>query len=263
MAKIRITLKDPKDHTQVKDRLVEFATEMAMGPKDNHNGPIRIDCEVSTSDEVEALIHYLKQLTGKLPINEKPAAKTPKTTSLEENSMNRIIELVKSKPNQDEVINYLREMNFAFVSFDHLKDICEKNNWQFNLKKESHQEYQYMVRVMRLAKDPKNDKIDPTLYVGFKLFGKRAPGFLLYTSGQFKEAIKMNWASDKEINFKVKEKFYKFPEPMSYEERAKWRAEDRKVVNSDGAYEGTPFYLKWKPFVTILKPLPKKKKKQG
>lgn len=259
--KIRITLFSKNNLANPEsDRLVTFSTEMNAGPKGEHNGPIRLEAMMENQDEVEQMINYLKQLSGKLPIQEKPS-RVARTKSSETDSMQKIIDTALDKRTIDEMVKYLRDMNFAFVTVDHLAEICKKNDWEFKLKNEKHEKLQFMVRVLKLAKDPKNDKIDPTVFFGIKLIGKRFNKVHVYVSGQYSSSVNVAWESLKEMNFKVKEKFYKFPEPMSYEERSNWRKEDRKVITSNGEYEGSKFYQKWKPFVTILKPLKIKKRK--
>lgn len=258
--KIRITLFSKSDATTpVSDRLVSFSTEMAAGPKETHDGPFRLDVTLLSDEDTEQLMAYLKQLKGKMPIVDKQP-KITKTTNLEKDSMSKIIDTALDKKTIDDMVTYLRDMNFAFFTHEHLKTITDKNGWAFDLKDPKHEKYQFMARVLRLAKDPKNDKIDPTIFFGIKLLGKRVDKIQVYVSGKHSSMVKMKWSDSSNINFKVKEKFYKFPEPMSYEERSKWRAEDRKVHTSNGEYEGTPFYQKWAPFVKRLQPLKLKKK---
>lgn len=261
MDKIRITLYN-KDGSLESDRLVDFQTEMYAGPKANHDGPVRIDVQFNTRDQTDRIIDYIKKLNGSLPIDttKRTTRSAPATTNMSQDVTQDIIQEVKKKENQDQVIEYLREMNFQFICYDHLVDIFNKNSWELNIEKDSHKELQYMVRVLRLAKDPKNDKIDPSLIVGMKIVGDPIKGFHLYQSGKLLTSIKMPWPTDGKINFKVKQKFYDFPASMLIDERSKWRAEDRKVhTNPD--YVPTPFYTRWKPFVTIHQPLKIKRKK--
>lgn len=253
MDKIRITLYN-EDGTIKSDRLTQFQGEMYMGPKEEHNGPVRIDVQFNTRDQVEEVIQYIKKLTGQLPISEKRKyVKSTTTQSISSTTGDSILTELKTKQNQVEVIDALRYFNYQFITHEHLEEIFEKNGWTLNLKRENHKEYQFMVRVLRLAKDPKNDKIDPSLIFAIKLIGDLVPGYHVYQGGEFYESVKLPWPK-KNINLKVKEKFYKFPATMLYDERAKWRAEDRKV-HADPNYQPTPFYNRWLPFVERYQPL--------
>lgn len=260
MAKIRIQTIDPKTNLPTKDRLTEFAGEMYLGPTEKHEGPIRVEVLLEDKEQVTQFIEYLRKLALDLPVSERAKRSyTPKTVELTQDTAAAITDQAISKKTQDDMVKHLRELNFVFVSYEHYKSICDKNGWELTLKKESHEEWQYMVRMLRLAKDPKNDKIDPTLSFAIKLVGTRFNFFHIYISGKYSKTVKKDWENLKEVNFKIKEKFYKFPEGMLYDERAKWRAEDRKIAG-DPKLEKTPFYTRWEPYITRLKPLPVKKK---
>lgn len=288
MSKIRITLFNTvtdKANTGldiIEDRLVGTNIEFAQGPSKEHKGPIRIDTLLDSSEEAEKLIVYLQKLIGQLPITSKERKQTLKLNKpLEADSIKTLIQEAFTKnKNQEDLIDYLRGLNFAFLTYDHLKDICEANEWPFVLKKTTvvnhgmgkakkktiHKDYQFMVRILKLAKNPANDKIDPQIFFGFKLIGDKRPKVLIYELGIYKDTKELHWKEGAEIGFKVKEKFYKFPEPMSYLERSKWRSENRKLVfdahkGTDKAYTPSAFYEKWKPYVTILRDQRPKKKK--
>lgn len=281
MSKIRITLLYP-DHTLLEDRLVEAEPLFRNGADGMPPGPIRIDYFMETQEEVQGLIGFLQQLVGTLPLSPKQErkTKTKENMPLEQDAVQTLIEdaLLKCKT-QNELIEYLRGLNFVFITYDHLKDICEKNKWPFKLKtstntyivddkgrkhatkgiKRFHTNYQWMVRLLKVAVNPINDKIDPQIFFGIKLIGDLKERVPIYISGKFEKSLTMEWDETK-VNFKKPEKFYKFPEPMTYKERAQWRVEDRKLLN-DPSYEPTKFYHRWKEFITILKPLKPKKKK--
>ncbi len=278
MSKIRITTYHPHDGTVMDDRLIDQALEFRIGPKEVHEGPLRIDALFDNQDEVQGLITYLQQLQGKLPLSEKKQRSlTSKTQPLAQDSVKQLLFQVFDKcRTQEALITELRGLNFAFVTTEHLKDIAEKNEWHLKFKKKPkvdkngnplkgskilHQDYQWMLRVLKLAKNPASDKYDPQIIFGFKLIGDKYPKVLIYELGEYKETRELHWEKGEEVQFKVKEKFYKFPEPMSYEERAKWRAEDRKVLFGTDGYEGSAFYHKWKQYIHILKPQRKKKRR--
>ena len=281
MGKIRITLfeglqavVDGDQMALIKeDRLVESGLEFMNGPKDKHDGPIRIDFTMEHRDEVEGLVKYLSQLALDLPLSEKAKKtyerKTTPNALLEKEPIMQLIEDAFHKnKTQEKLVDYLKGLNFVFLTEEHLKEHFEANKFPWNLKKlkekkkvHPHSKYQYMVRLLRLAKDPAKDKYDPQIAFGIKLIGDRVGKVIIYLFGKYHKTVEIHWEDAKEINFKVKEKFYKFPEAMIYLDRHKWRLEDRKLLNNP---ELTPsgFYERWKPFVTILKPQRAKEKKK-
>lgn len=280
MGKLRITRYNP-DNTIYEDRLIDSKLEFYNGPDTVHYGPLRIDALLQNTEECEGLINYLKQLIGQLPISKKEQKQRTSTTKpLEADSIQTLIaEAFEKCKTQEALIEYLRGLNFTFLTYDHLKDICDHNEWPFKLKKKKylghnniektkylHKDYQFMVRVLKLAKNPQLDKIDPQIFFGFKLIGEKRPKVLIYELGIYKDTKELHWKEETEIGYKVKEKFYKFPEPMSYIERSKWRGEDRRIVfdqhkGTDKQYKPSDFYTKWKPWVVILKDQRKKVKK--
>lgn len=263
MPKIRITLLDKTTNAEIGDRLVESALEFSNGPKEKHDGPIRLATTLTDKTQVQGLIGYLQRLALDLPLDSKPTKRTyNKTTSLADEQKMDIIQLVEKAETIEAAITLLRETNYAFHDFEHLQMICEKNNWKFKVKNPKHEKYQYMCRVLRLAKDPKNDQIDISLVFAIKLVGNRFDKILVFEGGKLTKTIKKAWAETKEIGFKVKEKFFKFPDPMTYEERAKWRVEDRKIQSAEEKgvdYTPSTFYTRWLPFIKRLKPAKTKK----
>lgn len=252
MGKIRITEYELGGVIKT-DRLVESSLEFRNGPKAEHLGPVRLDFYADNADDVQAYVEYLQQLVGIMPLPEK--TKKPKLEkTLAPDKMEEVINvgLGKSKT-QEDFIDYLRGLNFVFIDTDYLIDLAEKNEFPLELEKKYHK-YQWMVRQIKVAKNPMNDKYDFTLMFGTIIVGEKKPKVLIFKGGHFDRRIELHWKDEAGINFKVKEKFYKFPKFMSYEERSKWRDEDRKK-QTNPEYEPTKFFLKCEPFVKRLKPL--------
>lgn len=267
MSKLRITLFNNESPFSESDRLVESAIEFRNGPKEVHNGPIRIETLLENADDAQGLIDYLSQLTGRLPISEKALKstirKSKSSTTLAQDSVDKLLEDIKKKnKDQETLIDYLRSLNFVFVTSDHLKDIFQHNNWDLNFKTEKHERYQFLIRILKLAKDPKNDKYDNQIMFAVKIVGDKYPRVHIYQQGQYTDTLEVHWAEGKEVQFKVKAKFYKFPVPMSYDERHKWRNEDRRRHDDPENFEPTKFFLRWEPHITKLKPLQDKKKQK-
>lgn len=277
MPKIRVTLfNQPRKYTPEgyeessdllvikEDRLVEADTFFAAGVSETHDGPIRVDFLMENNSDAANLIVYLEKLMGKLPLNPKyeRKTKTKENMPLERDAVEVLVEEAFEKcKTQNQLIEYLRGLNFVFLTYDYLKDICEKNKWGFETKKKAHQEYQWMARLLKQAKIPLNDKYDPQIYFGIKVVGELVEKVQIYISGSYEKTKALEW-DDTIVKFKKPEKFYKFPEPMSYKERATWRIEDRKLLNNP-EYIPSKAYTRWKEFVTILKPLKLKKTKEA
>lgn len=265
MSKIRLIL-NPNQENEV-DRLVEMATEFRNGPKDKHDGSIRIDGTFKTREELEGLVTYLQALALDMPLPEKGARKTSKSTIMPTDQIEELIKTIsqgtKRFKGQEDVLEYLRSLNFILVTADHWVDICKANDWPWKFKKTKdkralHTNWVFMVRIIKIAKDPANDKYDPQIAFGFKLIGDRIDKIQVYRDGKWLQSVDKEWNEKGEVNFKVKEKFYKFPAAMNYDERAKWRTEDRKALTNPD-YVPSKFYYRWKEHVTILAPLRVKK----
>lgn len=279
MPKIRITLfeglqakSDGEQIALVKDdRLIESATEFMNGPKDKHDGPIRVDFTMESRDDAEGLVKYLSQLALDLPLSEKAqktyTRKTTNSNLLEKEPLMELLEhaFLKNKT-QEQLLDYLRSLNFTMVTSDHLEDICKKADVPFTFKKHKetkkklHTNYQFMMRILKVAKNPENDKYDTQIAFGIKFIGDKVPKVVVYLYGKFYKTYELHWENEKEIEYKEKKKFYKFAEGMTYEDRAKWRLEDKKMQDNP-ELEPSKFYNRWIPYVKILNPQEKKKKK--
>lgn len=252
--KMRIRLFS-EDEKLVSDRLVEQKTEFTAGPKSSHKGPISLEVNLRTSEDVDSTIDYLRKVKGDLPITVKEAPEK-KSKSLE--SMLKDKEPLQDLLNnallkgttQEKLIEFLRQYNFVFIAADVVDDMSEGKPDLFSFKKEKHKEYQYLIRQVKQAKDPKNDKFDLRLAFGVKIVGQRVEKVLVYFWGKFKTFKEIPWENSKKINFKKVEKILTFPEFMDYADRRKWRLEHRKK-DSNPNYEPSKFYNKWKEYVKI------------
>lgn len=69
-SKMRIRLFNPGTLMQISDRLVDQATELRIGPKETHKGPMTLEFNLNNQIEVDQMVDYLKKLKGDLPIVE-------------------------------------------------------------------------------------------------------------------------------------------------------------------------------------------------
>lgn len=242
-AKMRIKTLD-NNLVTISDRLVDQDTEFNLGPKDKHTGPIQVEVVLRDKSDVERFNKYLSQLTGQLPIPErkvyakKAGADTEDLAPIED----MLKEVLKCKT-QDEVITYLRDRNFKFVTAEFIK----AKELKIDLLPEQEAEYQFMVRLLKEGKDPKVDKYDPQLAIGIKFIGKKGKFIQVYLYGKHEKKVQMPWAEKSAINFK-KVAAMRFPHYMIQDERDKYSLEVRKLkLNPE--LKPSKFFLRWKPAV--------------
>jgi hypothetical protein len=239
----------------VEDRLVEQATELRIGPKHIHSGPMTIEFNLATQDDVDGMTNYIKKLKGFLPIEEK--AKKPKTSKLdkmlkEKEPLEDLLKLVEGKcKTQEALITELRQYDFRFIAADVINDLASKD--QLTLE-DRHQDWQFMVRMVKEAKVPQNDKYDWRLVFGIKFVGEKHNYVVVYLWGKKDHTHKIPWETPKKMNFKKVEKIYIFPPMMDYTDRKKWRIENRKIIKAaEDKKELVPskFYTKWSPYIKV------------
>ena len=269
-SKMRVKLYNAESLMIESDRLVEQATELTMGPKYAHKGPLSVEFNLASEEQIDQIIEYLKQLKGDLPI---VAAGTTKKSSPNKtiekmlSDKEPLLDLIKATKTkgttQEKLINFLREYNFRFINADVIMDMAEndpKIKEQINLRpKDLEAGYQCMVRMIKEAKDPMNDKYDFRLVFCIKIVGEKTEKVQVYLWGKYDKTWTIPWEKAKEMNFKKVEKVYTFPEFMDYADRKKWRVEHRKLLAHNEAYkdhpEGIPefetskFYQKFTPYV--------------
>ena len=78
--KIRVSLLSDNGAV-TSDRLVDAYTELNTGPKEAHNGPIRIEITLTSSNEIANFKAYLDRLTGILPLKVTAGRGRPATGS--------------------------------------------------------------------------------------------------------------------------------------------------------------------------------------
>lgn len=256
--KMRIRLVDPKSGYLISDRLIDQAIEMKKGPTDVHKGPIGLEFNLNSQESVDEMIDYIRKLKGELPLI-KPDKKSPQNKTLEKmlkekDALGDLLKQVKAKAKtQEDLIKILREYNFMFVDQGTAQDLPSKEMLTLR-EKDIERDYQYMVRRIKEAKDPANDKYDWRLVFAIKIIGERIDLVQVYLWGQHAEFMKLPWADKKKVNFKKVEKIYSFPEMMDYAERKKWRMENRKVIKAEEAgvkFDASKFYRKWKPYIKV------------
>ena len=252
-SKTRIQLFD-KEGKPLSDRLVDQYTEFNTGPKEATDGQIRIEFNLQNQEEVSGAITYLEQLIGKIPIKEvskrgrKPLG-TERPDVMADERVKILGELESKSKDQELMIEFLRnDCNFVLLTEEHMQEM----GIDINLKKmHKGKGYMFYMRLLKLAKDPKNDKFDPMLAVGVKIL-EPSDKILIYQEKEFFKKIKIPVPTKKFI-FK-KQAILKFPKFMSEEERLKFRKENRELLANPEKLK-SKFYKRWEPDCQIPKEL--------
>lgn len=226
--KMRIQLLDEK-LSVTSDRLVDQYTELLEGPKEKHNGPVRLEAVIKDEWSLNQIKKYLDGLKGLIPLDA-PRQRGAKPTQATVNPYKEIYHEVKGKKYMEDVIEYLDKLNFRFVTSQFLKELAEDKllpeKYKFFLE---YPDYQYAVRVLRYAKNPANDKFDFSLIFGIRFFSKPSKLIYVYKDGELKVKFKREWKKSGQINLKEKKVPMVFPDYMTIEERKHWRYCNRKV----------------------------------
>lgn len=253
MKKIRVQL-FTKEGTPIVDRLVDQNTEFYQGPKESHDGPIRIEFTLEDRADVDKCIDYLSKLTGKLPIETKVTTgrgrpRTVTTDFVPDNSREVMLEeALASSKDQDIFIKKMRnEHDFVFLDKDFLTSIIPE---AYKIKDRHLDKYQWLVRLTRKAKDPRNDKYDLALLIGITILpdNSRNDKMAIYFNGTLDRIEKLP-IPEKPITFK-QTNLIKYPHYMIQEEREKWGFEHRVLLN-DPTKKPTKFYLRWAKDVVV------------
>lgn len=252
--KLRIQYFD-KEGRMIQDRMVSQDPEFNAGPKITHKGPMRIEFSLETKEDIERCKVYLDQVIGVLPVLKKKQKVKPEM--LTGNDREKFLEgvLENALEDQDKLIQFLRDNGFVFIMWDFLKMF----DFPLNIKEKHQDDYQWMIRLLRRAKDPKADKYDPMLLFGIKLLDKRDPKIVIYLDGEFKTIKKVPLPEKPRETFK-KSGMMKFPHYMTEEEREKFRREFRQYKDSPEK-KISKFYLRWEPYVENIPELPPRVKK--
>jgi len=244
--KIRVQLFD-QDHRIIDDRMVSQDTEFRTGPRYQHDGPIRVEFSFLEKGDVDDAVIYMQKLTGLLPIE----ASVKKVKKLKvsdipdsEETLKAIIEEVKGMANQDIAIKYLREQGFVFMTSEFLNTF----GYKVSFKEGDDEEYAWMIRCIKQAKNPINDKYDPMLIFGIKLLEGRTEKVRVYLNGEYEKTLKIPVPEKPKMGFD-KTNMLVFPNFMEQEERDKFRYEYR-LHEADPNREPSKFFRRWYKHVT-------------
>jgi len=250
--KLRLQLFN-KEGVPCLEKWVDQATEFYAGPKEAHDGLIRVEFTLGDQGDVEKAKRYLDQLTGNLELPRKrgrTAVNNNNDIEMSADQRKELLDVACKKKDQNAFFDYLRnEGDFRFVDQSFLKSL---GLWgKLGLSK-IHEDvkYSYMMRAIKFAKDPKNDKYDPQMVVVARLIGKRMERITLYLNGEKYKVIKLSIPKHQTEVLKTNGAF-KFDKAMTEDERDRFRKEHRELVNGKPAK--SKFYRRWEPFVKMPK----------
>lgn len=256
--KMRITLLSDKGVPQ-SDRLVDSYTELNMGPKEHHAGPIRLEITLTNSGEVDKFKAYLDRLSGRLPIKTtgtrgRPSLGEQPIDEPREEILTDINKMVQEGKTQKDIIKYLRGLGFIFMLTEDFLQYFP--DFGFNTRdvgqpsdtKQYPKSLSWMVRQIKKAKDPKSDKYDPQLIFGFSILEGPSRKVVPYLYKERQHPLKTQPRA-RTLSFSSVG-FTKYPTYMQEDERLKFSAEIRQLLNSPDK-KPTKFFLRWAPDVTL------------
>ena len=246
--KIRLQTFD-NEGNPLEDRLVNQDIELKNGPKETHDGPLKVEVCLFQQDDIDLFIEYLQRLKGTLPLEvaSKAGKKKEQTFNMDEDPeayISHIREILESGEGTsiDGVINQLRDIGYTFITTDLAADR------EIPLTPaEKHGNLQWLIKLIKEAKDPRNNKYDPRILIGVNLIEKKK-NIHLYQDGEFVETFKAQWSENNQYSFQ-KTKMIKFPEYMTLDEREKWRKE-HYALQAGKVKQTSKFYDRWLPYIT-------------
>lgn len=256
--KIRITLLD-NNLAPLSDRLVDQGIEFMQGPKDKHEGPVKIEFILETKNDAIALKKYIDQLSEGKPEKEVSSRGRPTNTkelsSPREDILLEVENMAKEGKTQEDIIKHLRSLGFLFLLTEDLlryfpdfpfqiRDIGQEKHGQYP------DSYHWLLRCTKFAKDPRADKFDPMLLFGFK-FGK-SKRIIPYLFRNRSNKIKADQDSNNPVAFNQIQELTKFPHYQTEEERLKWQTEMRQLISNHDK-KPSKFFLRWASEVILSK----------
>ena len=254
--KLRCTLLD-EDGTTIEDRLVDQATEFTMGPKKSHTGPTRFEVTLQNQHDIDQFKAYIDKLRSNLPVKEmnsrgRPAASSTNALleSPREDILVKVEQMVKEGLNQHDIIKYLRTMGFIFLlTEDFLRyfpefEFNKKDIGEPNSSSQYPKSYSWMVRCIKMAKDPKSDKYDKMILFGFQIIEERTNKIIPYLYGDRKKPLRAPVEKKNPVTFNGIKELTKFPHYMEEEERLKFSTEMRLLTQNKDR-KPSKFFIRW------------------
>lgn len=236
----------------LEDKTYKESYELSSGPKETHDGPIRIEFTLEDSEDIDKCIIYLQKLKGKIPLESKVKKEKPKKAK-DIDDIQELYQRVLEQPDQDSLIKFLRECGFIFVTRDLLAsmEVFEKVDF---IDPVDTDKYQYMVKLIKESKNnPMLDRYDPRLLVGIKIYGKRRDTVNIYLNGEYMPKVEFTVPKSSTEVFE-NQKLFIFPEYMEEKEKEKFRKEYRKMEITP-ELQPSEFFKRWIKWTKVSKVL--------
>lgn len=152
----------------------------------------------------------------------------------------KIIQQLPRFATMEKILEFLRQFNFAFVEMDTFEEL--------------HKDYPFHAKDRKasiMLRELKPGVWDIRMLVCIKLWGKRSSRVAIYLNGEYNSRLEKHWKDKEDFNFKKLDIKLKFPDGLTYEERKKWRYEDKKVQAKPN-YQPSAWYNEWKDQVIRL-----------
>jgi hypothetical protein len=234
--KMRIQLFD-EDFNMLSDRLVSQDTELNLGPKQKHNGPLKLEMSLFEQEDVDKVIVYLKKLVKDLPL-EKKEKKVKASEVSNEDREALMSDVINEATDQEFLIKILRDKGFRFLTLDHMEDL----NIKLKLR-DKDKDCQFMFLRLKEAKIAANDKYDPQLAFGIKIIGDKINRVVTYLYGDFSHSFRLEWPAKTKVSFQ-KMDIIKFPHYMKSDERLRFRNE-LKILRTIPEKSPSKFFARW------------------
>jgi len=237
--KMRIQLYD-SEFNMLSDRLVAQDVEIRRGVREKHEGPLKIEICLFQESDVEDLREYLGQLVGSLPLNPVRKKRNKNKLNIASPSYREEFVTIFDKFLEDgTAIPFLKEQGFIFTSLSFLQDLGLPIIIPEGLETT---ELRWMIKRTKQAKNPLNNKYDPTILIGIKRLSPKTAGYIVITP----DGISL----DKEgavigKNLKVPPQVkVKFPHFLTADERVKLSLEIGTLRKEEDK-KPSPLYRRW------------------
>jgi hypothetical protein len=238
--KIRIQTFDP-EFSQIEDRLIGQDLELRSGPKIVHEGPLKVEVCLFQQEDVQLFKDYLDRLMGNLPLEAKKTRgrkiKMGSPTFNED-----FIESFKEVSSVDEFNTLLEKTGFVATSTQLLRDLEIPISIPEDIDMPK---YRLLIRMLKKAKNPLNNKYDPTLII--LVPRKKGEDVLLIYHGEIEVTQSIDKVSSSKVRV-AKSLMTSFPPFMTQDERNKFRVEKEKLDKNPEA-KPSRFYARWVHYV--------------
>jgi len=241
--RLSIQLFDEEGRVIMDTKTVGQDQEFSKGPteqlKEGHS--IRMEVTIQNSKDLDKLEDYLRQLRGLVPIHLRK--KKGELPELENPREELLATALDKSTTQDELIDYLREFGYVFVT----TEFIEWKEMDIELRDRDKDKYQWFMRRMKKAKDPKSDKYDPSLAFGMQVWGEPTETIVIYLNNIYHKRIKLEPIASQE-HVLEKSEMVKFPHYMEEDEKERFRKEHR-LLQEDKEREPSKFYIRWEKWI--------------